>query len=81
MWVEVHTATTREVSAVIRKLEWLRTWLRTEAEHLNRLTDDVGQDSFVWIATNGDHIPRNSPQFRRLQRTAIRQPRKQLTLT
>ena len=80
VWVEVHTATTREVSAVIRKLEWLRTWLRTEAEQLNRLTGHVGQDSFVWIASNGDHIPRNSSQFRRLQRTAIRQPRRNLTL-
>ncbi len=81
MWVEVHTATTREVSAVIRKLEWLRAWLRTEAAQLNRLTGHVGQDSFVWIASNGDHIPRNSSQFRRLQLTAIRQPRKHLTLT
>ena len=80
VWVEVHTATTTEVSAVIKKLEWLRAWLRAEAEQLNRLTSDVGQDSFVWIASNGDHILRNSPQFRKLQNTAIRRPRKQLAL-
>ncbi len=81
VWVEVHTATTSEVSAVIRKLQWLRAWLRSEAEQLNRLTGDVGEERFVWIASNGDHILRNSSQFRRLQQTVIRRPRNSLTLT
>ena len=36
VWVEVHSATTKEVSAVLRKLGWLRDWLEEHAEQLNK---------------------------------------------
>ncbi|MCE2483307.1 MAG: hypothetical protein J4F33_10615 [Alphaproteobacteria bacterium] len=73
VWVEVHSATTGEVSAVLGKLQWLRDWLSAEAGWLKRLTDHAGEDiRFVWIASAGDRISRNSPQFRRLSQSGLR---------
>ena len=73
IWIEVHSATTREVSPVLKKLQWLRDWLNGEAEHLRRLTDRAGSDiRFVWVASSGVKITRNSPQARRLSQSGIR---------
>lgn len=81
LWVEVHTATTREVSAVLRKLRWLEQWLNSSADDLRKLTDSADEKNrFVWIASNGVHIPPNSRQARELNRSAIRKPRKTLNL-
>ena len=72
IWIEVHSATTSEVSAVLRKLQWLRDWLNAQAVPLKRLTDRAGRDiRFVWIASSGFNIPKNSPQFRQLNRSGL----------
>ena len=81
VWVEVHSATTREVSAVLNKLQWLQDWLNSEAEQLKKMTffakDDI---RFVWIASSRVNIPKNSPQFRRLSQSGIKRVRKHLPL-
>lgn len=72
VWVEVHSATTREVSVVLRKLQWLRDWLNGNAEQLVRMTNATAEDRrFVWIASAGVRIPGNSPQARRLNASGI----------
>ena len=74
VWIEVHPATTKEVSKVLRKLRWLRDWLNGEAEQLSRLTDRAdARIRFVWIASAGVKIPRNSPQARQLNSRGIQQ--------
>ena len=81
VWIEVHSATTREVSAVLRKLQWLRGWLTTQATQLERMTVLTPNDvRYVWIASAGVHIPRNSRQARQLSQSSIRKPRQQLLL-
>ena len=81
IWIEVHPATTSEVSAVLGKLQWLRDWLNAGAGRLKQMTDRAAPGiRFVWIAPAGDHIPRNSPQARRLSRSAIQGPRRKLSL-
>ena len=81
VWVEVHSATTKEVSSVLRKLEWLRDWLNGNAEALRRMTDAAGEDvRFVWIASSGVHIPWNSPKARQLKLSRIRKVRPRLSL-
>ena len=73
IWVEIHSATTNEVSAVLRKLQWLRAWLSADAEHLKQLTDIADADfRFVWVASAGVRINRNSRQYRQLSQSGIR---------
>lgn len=73
IWVEVHTATTGEVRAVLKKLQWLLDWLNGEAESLRRLTNraDINR-RFVWVASAGVRISKNSPQARQLNKKGIR---------
>ena len=81
IWIEVHPASTSNVREVVNKLKWLRTWLREEAPQLASLTVSDGSiRAFVWIATGGVHIPRNSPQARQLSTAGLDMPRKVLRL-
>jgi len=58
---EVHTASTSEVSTVLRKLQWLKDWLIKEAPEINSLR---AISPFYWVQSNGYHILRNSSQER-----------------
>ena len=72
IWVEVHAATTGEVSRVLDKLQWLKDWLNGEAEDLKRLTDRAGADiRYVWIARGKVRIPSHLPQARRLNQSGL----------
>ncbi len=82
VWIEVHTASTTEVSAVLRKLEWLQRWLRYEAPALHGLSQGCsGGNNYFWLATAaGVHITPNSPQARRLRQAGLDLPRRSLKL-
>jgi len=80
VWVEVHPATTGEVSKVLSKLKWLRNWLTKEAGQLERLTSAASSPSFVWVASAGVHISSNSPQARQLSANALSMPSELLSL-
>ena len=81
VWVEVHSATTSEVSKVLRKLEWLRDWLNAEeAEELNKLTTAATGPRFVWVASAGVNIPDHTRQARQLRMSPLSKPRKRLLL-
>ena len=81
VWIEVHPASTSNVGEVIDKLHWLRAWLRDEARQLESITVTDGRTRpFVWIATGGVHLSRNSPQARRLNSQGLRMPQKSLRL-
>ena len=54
---EVHTASSDEVSTVIKKLEWLKDWLRSCAPEINALK---AKAPFYWVQSNGYHILPNS---------------------
>ena len=73
VWVEVHSATTKEVSKVLKKLQWLKDWLNENAEQLRQLSERADRDiRYVWIASSGVHIPNHFPQARRLARSGLR---------
>ena len=81
VWVEVHPAATSNVGEVIRKLDWLRTWLRQPGRALGRLTHGNGEiGPFVWIATGRVGINANSPQRRRLNQSGLGMPQRRLRL-
>ena len=67
LWVEVHSASSAHVNAVIAKHEWLLHWLRRSAPLLNGLARE-----FVWLATGSVTIRPGTPQRRRLAKSGIR---------
>ena len=72
IWIEVHSATTSEVSKVLDKLQWLKDWLNGEAEQLRLLTERAGKDiRYVWIASGKMAIPSHMPQARRLKQSGL----------
>lgn len=72
IWIEVHSATTGEVTKVLEKLQWLQDWLNGEAELLKRLTDRAGKDiRYVWIASGRIRIPSHMPQAKRLNQNGL----------
>ena len=82
VWVEVHSATTSEVSTVLRKLQWLKDWLNGEAEQLKRLTQRTkDHPPYVWIASKGDRINRTSRQFRELSQSGLSLKSRRLELS
>lgn len=80
VWLEVHPASDGEVKAMIRKLNWLRTWLRDHAPHLNALTGTDVRSTFFWAAKNGVTITPHSPQARSLSNSGMAMPRNVITL-
>lgn len=47
LWLEVHHSASGAAERVIKKLQWLKGWLRTEAPALNRM-----RAKFIWLLTN-----------------------------
>jgi hypothetical protein len=56
-WVEIHPASSGEVSVVLQKLAWLKTWLRESAPRLNALRRD-----FIWVSTGKTSFKLSSAQ-------------------
>jgi hypothetical protein len=56
---EVHTASSSEVSTVLKKLEWLKDWLINKAPEINALKAK-SKTPFYWVQSNGYHILPNS---------------------
>ena len=77
VWIEVHPASTSEVTAGLNNLGWLKNWLTTRAPALHTLT---AVRSYFWVATSGVHIRHGSPQARRLQVAGLSLPRKRVDL-
>lgn len=82
VWVEIHPASTTEVSTVLKKLAWLQRWLHSEARELEALTHQEGRPArFIWLATaSGVHIRPGTPQARRLQQAGLALPRQVVEL-
>jgi hypothetical protein len=77
VWIEVHPASTSEVTTVLKKLHWLKNWLKNQAPTLDKLT---AAQSYYWAATNGVHIRQGSPQARQLQLAGLALPRNRVSL-
>lgn len=52
LWLEVHHAASGEADRVLKKLQWLRSWLRNEAPRLDRLPP-----IFIWLLSNVENNP------------------------
>lgn len=82
VWVEVHSASTGEVGAVLRKLAWLKSFLRDECHDLWQLTTTAcdHREPYVWVASGAVRINKNSRQARQLSAAGISWPKSRLRL-
>lgn len=60
-WVEVHPASDGETATMLRKLSWLRGWLRASESPLNALDQE-----FVWVSSGRTAASLAAPLRRRL---------------
>lgn len=65
-FIEIHPADTSEVKTILKKLGWLKVFLSEKAPELNK-----EPKSFHWVASKGNHILSNSPQYRQLALSGI----------
>jgi hypothetical protein len=71
-WIEVHTATSAEVTAVLNKLLWLKRWLASAASECTALPV-----SYHWVATDaGVHI--DAAHRRKINAAGLRMPQSRL---
>ena len=56
-WVEIHTASDSQVSVVLDKLRWLKSWLAKEGMALARFDRD-----FIWVSSGATSFTLTSPQ-------------------
>ena len=69
-FVEVHTANSREISTVIRKLTWLKNWLNSQAPEINKLKAK-NVTPYYWLQSSGYSIPARSRHYREAERAGI----------
>ncbi len=62
-YVEVHQGKTSEVENIIKKVKWLRQWLKSSAEDLEVLKD---RSSYHWLSTNRTEPIRKESRYRRM---------------
>ena len=56
-WVEIHTASDKEVKVVLNKLRWLKSWLVRPGNLLNQFESD-----FVWVSSGPTSFTIGAPQ-------------------
>ncbi len=56
-WVEIHTATDKEVNVVLNKLRWLKQWLKGDGQRLAPFECD-----YVWISSGTTSFTPTSPR-------------------
>jgi len=66
-WIEVHPANAGEVTVVLEKLAWLRTWLEKNGEHLSSM-----KRAYVWISSGTTAFSQRSPQARRMSQAKLK---------
>lgn len=68
-FVEIHSANTREVKVMEKKLQWLKDWLELESqEPLRRIKAPI---PYYWIQSGKFAIPKTSPQYRKIAQLGL----------
>jgi hypothetical protein len=65
-WVETHTGSDNQVKVVLKKLEWLKTWLRLEGQPLARFDRDI-----IWVSSGHTLFTKGSAQVKTLAQRGL----------
>lgn len=68
---EIHTASSGEVSTVLKKLQWLKDWLSQKAPEIYALKAK-SKTPYYWVQSNGYHILPNSSHERAVREKGLR---------
>ncbi len=66
-WVETHSGSDSQISVVLRKLEWLKTWLRQHHNALAKLDREI-----VWVASGPTSFTKGATQVKTLAVKGLR---------
>ena len=69
-FVEIHPGSTRDVSIILKKLEWLKQWLKNEAKAIDMLKTKRATPYF-WIHTGACRILKQSSKGKQLAQRGI----------
>lgn len=70
VWIEVHPANSAHVDDMLRKLDWLRSWLRSDAPDLAGMTAADG--AYIWLATGTVALPATDRRRRLIAQRGLR---------
>lgn len=74
-FLEFHPAETSAVSIMLKKLEWLKMWLRMKAPEIDALKS-TSYNPYYWIGSGSFNIIKTSSQYRKLAEARLL-PKKQ----
>lgn len=65
-WLEIHTGSDGEIRTVLKKLDWLKNWLRGEGRELAKF-----DRLFIWAASGATSFTKGSQQVKALASKGI----------
>lgn len=68
-YVEIHPAETSEVDKVVSKVRWLKNWLKTKAEEIDKLPK--ANYPYIWVQSGRYAILPNSKEMRKLSAAGL----------
>lgn len=68
-FIEVHPANTSNIKEMLRKADWLKSWLKGKGKVLDQIKKD---ENLYWVPSGKVAIPKTSPQFRNLAKKKLR---------
>lgn len=69
-FIEVHPGSTSEVDTVLKKLDWLKSWLQNKAPEINRVKTKNKQ-AYHWIYTGSFSILKTSRHYKLLSQKGL----------
>jgi hypothetical protein len=65
-WVETHTGSDDQIKVVLKKLDWLKNWLRTDGHQLARFDRDI-----TWVSSGHTLFTKGSSQVKTLAQKGL----------
>jgi hypothetical protein len=66
-WTELHTASDSEVKVVIKKAQWLRSWLKSDGKRLAAFECEVN-----WVSSGATTFTLTAPQVKQMSSVGLR---------
>lgn len=65
-WIETHTGSDNQIKIVLKKLEWLKNWLRGDGKNFSSFGGD-----FLWVSSGYTFFTKGSKQVKELAQKGL----------